>query len=84
MNNSRFYKYEANLLGLLGRYLQNSFSNTVKYLAVDLMFPLLLLIKRQIIELSHPYLENIELKQFYSSKRLYKKDKADSSKSMKI
>ena len=49
MNNPRFYKYEINLLGLLGNYLQNSFSNTVQYLAIDMLFPILLLVKRQII-----------------------------------
>ena len=49
MNNPRFYKYETNLLAILANYLHNSFSNTVQYLAIDLLFPVLLLIKRQIL-----------------------------------
>lgn len=58
MNNTRFYKYEVNLLAMLANYLHHSFSSTVQYLCIDLLFPLLLLIKRQLIELSHPLLEN--------------------------
>jgi hypothetical protein len=49
MNNTRFYKYEANLLAVLANYLHNSFSTTVQYLSIDLLFPLLLLIKRQLV-----------------------------------
>lgn len=56
MGSPRFYKYEANLLSVLGNYLSHAFSSTVQYLAIDLLFPLLLLVKRQLVELSHPYL----------------------------
>lgn len=76
MNNSRFYKYETHLLSLLANYLHNSFSNTVQYLAIDMLFPVLMLIKRQIIELSHPILDNIGInKQNLNSRRFGKKDK---------
>ncbi len=34
-------------------------SNTTKYLTVEKIFPLLMMVKRQILELSHPYL-NVE------------------------
>ncbi len=56
MNNQRFYKYQANLLAVLANYLHNSFSNTTQYAAIDMLFPVLLLMKRQILELSHPFL----------------------------
>lgn len=56
MNNPRFYKYQANLLAILANYLRHSFSNTSQYLALDMLFPVLLLMKRQILELSHPFL----------------------------
>jgi hypothetical protein len=49
MNNPRFYKYEANILAVLASYLHNSFSNTVQYIAIDMLFPVVLLIKRQIL-----------------------------------
>ena len=49
-----------------------------------MLFPVLLLIKRQIIELSHPFLDNIGLaKQMKSGKKFMKKDRQDSSKSLK-
>ena len=76
MSNPRFYKYETNLLSLLGNYLQQSFSNTVQYLSIDMLFQLLLLVKRQIMELSHPLLENIDLGVSFSiNKKFSKKDK---------
>lgn len=34
MNNSRFYKYEENLLGMLANYLRYSFSSTTQYLTI--------------------------------------------------
>jgi hypothetical protein len=49
MGNPRFYKYEENLLGMLANYLRSSFSSTTQYLTIDLLFPILLLIKRQIL-----------------------------------
>lgn len=49
MGNARFYKYEVNLLVILANYLNSSFSNTTQYIAIDLLFPLLILIKRQIL-----------------------------------
>ena len=55
MSSPRFYKYQANLLTALAAYVSNSFSPTTKYLTLDLLFPYLALVKRQIMELSHPY-----------------------------
>ena len=49
MASPRFYKYEANLLAALAGYLDHSFSATTKYLALDLFFPYLALVKRQIV-----------------------------------
>ena len=50
-----------------------------------MLFPVLLLIKRQIVELSHPLLENIDLgKPLQSSKRFGKREKHDSGKSIKL
>lgn len=49
MGNPRFYKYEENLLGMLANYLRHSFSSTTQYLTIDLLFPLLLLVKRQVL-----------------------------------
>ena len=49
MNNPRFYKYQANLMAVLANYLHNAFSNTAQYIAIDLLFPALILMKRQIL-----------------------------------
>jgi hypothetical protein len=49
MGNPRFYKYEENLLGMLANYLRYSFSSTTQYLIIDMLFPILLLVKRQIL-----------------------------------
>jgi len=49
MGNSRFYKYEENLLGMLANYLNSSFSSTTQYLTIDMLFPIILLVKRQIL-----------------------------------
>lgn len=74
MGNPRFYKYEENLLGMLANYLRYSFSSTTQYLSIDLLFPILLLVKRQILELSHPFLDMLD-EQFQVIKRFNKKDK---------
>jgi hypothetical protein len=80
MNNPRFYKYQANLLGTLANYLQHSFSNTTQYLAIDMFFPVLLLMKRQILELSHPFLDNLDRQAKTLSKQFSKKEKQDSNR----
>lgn len=49
MANPRFYRYEEHLLGMLANYLRHSFSSTTQYLAIELVFPLLLLVKRQVL-----------------------------------
>lgn len=49
MSNPRFYKYEENLLGMLANYLRSSFSSTTQYLTIDMLFPIILLVKRQIM-----------------------------------
>lgn len=59
MSKDKFYLYESRLLKLLGFYLNETTSNTTKYLTIEKIFPLLILVKRQVLELSHPYL-NIE------------------------
>lgn len=41
---------------MLGFYLNETTSNTTKYLTIEKIFPLLIMVKRQILELSHPYL----------------------------
>jgi hypothetical protein len=75
MNNFRFYKYEENLLGMLANYLRYSFSSTTQYLTIDLLFPMILLIKRQLLELSHPLIDLME-DQSSAGKRFNKKEKA--------
>ncbi len=56
MKRERFYLYQGKLLKLLGVYLSETASNTTKYLILEHVFPLLLLLKRLILELSHPHL----------------------------
>ena len=82
MSNPRFYKYQGNLLALLAHYLQSSFSKTTQYLTIDTLFPLLLLMKRQLLELSHPFLENMTISKhnLSSAKQFGKKDKKEKVK----
>ena len=56
MNKEKFYLYETKLLKLLGFYLNETTSHTTKYLTIEKIFPILLLLKRQLMELSHPHL----------------------------
>lgn len=49
MKKDKFYIYQSRLLKLLGFYLNETTSNTTKYLIIDHLFPLLVLIKRQIL-----------------------------------
>lgn len=57
MKRDKFYVYESKLLKVLGVYLAEDTESTAKYLVVEQLFPLLLLVKRQILELSHPHLD---------------------------
>lgn len=75
MGNPRFYKYEENLLGILAGYLRASFSSTTQYLTIDMLFPLILLVKRQILELSHPFLDTLDDPQ--AGRRFGKKEKTE-------
>lgn len=45
---------------MLSNYLLYSFSSTTQYLSIELLFPMILLIKRQILELSHPLLDLLD------------------------
>lgn len=75
MGNPRFYKYEQNLLGVLAGYLRASFSSTTQYLTIDMLFPLILIVKRQILELSHPFLDSMDDTQ--AGRRFGKKEKTE-------
>lgn len=48
--------YQGKLLKLLGFYLNETTSNTTKYLIIDQVMPFLVLLKRELLELSHPHL----------------------------
>lgn len=56
MEKAKFYKYEVNLLSTIAFYLSSSNSLSISYAILEEAFPILLLIKRQMLELSHPYM----------------------------
>lgn len=60
LDHPKFSVYEVNLLKILNFYLSSCSSKVAPYLVIQFMFPLLLLVKRQIIELSHPFFEKIQ------------------------
>lgn len=60
LDHPKFIFYEINLLKTLNFYLSTCQSKVTPYIVIEFLFPILIMIKRQITELSHPYIENPE------------------------